>query len=125
VPDIAAGHVDAGMPAPEVELEVPRVTLASIAEELGECEVHWLKIDVEGLEKEVLQGWDPATLRPWLVVVESTLPNSARSNHAEWEGLLTGADYAHVYTDGLNRFYAVAERAGETEAGVCATPKCV
>ena len=23
VPDIAAGHVDAGMPAPEVELEVP------------------------------------------------------------------------------------------------------
>ena len=113
VPDIAAGHVDAGMPAPEVELEVPTVTLASIAEELGECEVHWLKIDVEGLEKEVLQGWNPASLRPWLVVVESTLPNSAESNHAEWEGLLTEAEYVHVYSDGLNRFYAAAERAGE------------
>jgi FkbM family methyltransferase len=59
VPDIAAGHVDAGMSAPEDKLEVPTVTLASIAEELGESEVHWLKIDVEGLEKEVLQGWDP------------------------------------------------------------------
>ena len=46
VPDIAAGHVDAGVPAPEAGLEVPTVTLASIAEELGEREVHWLKIDV-------------------------------------------------------------------------------
>ena len=63
VPDIAAGHVDAGVPAPEAGLEVPTVTLASIAEELGEREVHWLKIDVEGLEKEVVQGWDPASLR--------------------------------------------------------------
>ena len=113
VPDIAAGHVDAGVPAPEAGLEVPTVTLASIAEELGEREVHWLKIDVEGLEKEVLQGWNPASLRPWLVVVESTLPNSSQSNHAEWEGLLTEADYVHVYSDGLNRFYAAAERAGE------------
>ena len=113
VPDIAAGHVDAGVPAPEAGLKVPTVTLASIAEELGEREVHWLKIDVEGLEKEVLQGWDPASLRPWLVVVESTLPNSSQSNHAEWEGLLTEAEYVHVYSDGLNRFYAAAERAEE------------
>ena len=113
VPDIAAGHVDAGMSAPEAGLPVPTVTLASIAEELGECEVHWLKIDVEGLEKEVLQGWDPASLRPWLIVVESTLPNSAQSSHAEWEYLLTEANYVHVYSDGLNRFYAAAERAGE------------
>ena len=113
VPDIAAGHVDAGMSASEAELEVPTVTLASIAEELGECEVHWLKIDVEGLEKEVLQGWNPASLRPWLVVVESTFPNSSQSNHAEWEGLLTEAEYVHVYSDGLNRFYASAERAAE------------
>ena len=113
VPDIAAGHVDAGVPAPEAGLEVPTVTLASIAEELGEREVHWLKIDVEGLEKEVLQGWDPASLRPWLVVVESTLPNSSQSNHAEWEGLLTEAEYVHVYSDGLNRFYSAAERAEE------------
>ena len=111
VPGIAAGHVDAGMSAPEAELEVPTVTLASLAEELGEREVHWLKIDVEGVEKEVLEGWDPASLRPWLVVVESTLPNSAQSNHGEWEGLLTEADYAHVYADGLNRFYAAAEHA--------------
>ena len=63
-PGIVAGHVESGMPAPEAELEVPTVRLASIAGELGDCEVHWLKIDVEGLEKEVLKGWDPATLRP-------------------------------------------------------------
>ena len=116
-PGIVAGHVESGMPAPEAELEVPTVTLASIAREIGDCEVHWLKIDVEGREKEVLQDWDPATLRPWLVVVESTLPNSVRSNDAEWEGLLTGADYAHVYSDGLNRFYAAAAAAAAERAG--------
>ena len=122
VPDIAAGHVDAGMSASEAELEVPTVTLASIAEELGESEVHWLKIDVEGLEKEVLQGWNPASLRPWLVVVESTFPNSSQSNHAEWEGLLTEADYVHVYSDGLNRFYAAAERVGDLRPSFALPP---
>ena len=90
---------------------MPTVTLTSIAEALGEREVHWLKIDVEGLEKEVLQGWNPASLRPWLVVVESTLPNSSQSNFEDWEHLLTEADYVHVYADGLNRFYAAAEHA--------------
>ena len=110
VPDIAAGHVDAGVPVLEAELEVPTVTLAGIAAELGDCEVHWLKIDVEGLEKEVLEGWDPSTLRPWIIVVESTLPNSEQSSHSEWEDLLTHAGYEYIYYDGLNRFYAMAEK---------------
>ena len=110
VPDIAAGHVESGVPALEAELEVPTVTLAGIADELGDCEVHWLKIDVEGLEKEVLEGWDPSTLGPWIIVVESTLPNSEQSNHTEWENLLTDAGYEHIYSDGLNRFYAPADK---------------
>ena len=120
VPQIAAGHVDLGVPA--LELDVPTVTLASIAEELGDAEVHWLKIDVEGLEKEVLQGWDPATLRPWLVVVESTLPNSTQSSHSEWEELLTKADYVHIYADGLNRFYATVERAEQLKPAFALPP---
>ena len=120
VPQIAAGHVDLGLPA--LELDVPTVTLASIAEELGDAEVHWLKIDVEGLEKEVLQGWDPATLRPWLVVVESTLPNSTQSSHSEWEALLTESDYVRVYADGLNRFYATVERAEQLKPAFAIPP---
>ena len=120
VPQIAAGHVDLGVPV--LELDVPTVTLASIAEELGDAEVHWLKIDVEGLEKEVLQGWDPATLRPWLVVIESTLPNSTQSSHSEWEELLAKADYVHVYADGLNRFYATVERAEQLKPAFALPP---
>lgn len=120
VPQIAAAHVDLGATA--LELDVPTVTLASIAEELCDSEVHWLKIDVEGLEKEVLQGWDPDTLRPWLVVVESTLPNSTQSSHSHWEELLTEADYVHVYADGLNRFYATAERAEQLKPAFALPP---
>lgn len=122
VPGVAAGHIGFGVPAPELELEVPTVTLASIADELSDSEVHWLKIDVEGLEKEVLQGWDPAKLRPWLVVVESNLPNSTQSNHSEWEELLTEADYVHVYSDGLNRFYATVERAEQLKPAFALPP---
>jgi hypothetical protein len=90
---------------------VPAITLAMLADEIGEREVHWLKIDVEGHEKAVLEGWDPSRLRPWICLIEATAPNSVVSNHEEWEHLLLKAEYEHVYSDGLNRFYVASEKA--------------
>jgi len=68
-------------------------------------EVHFLKVDVEGYERPVIEGgaWDRH--RPWIVVVEATRPNSSIPAHEDWEGILTGAGYAFAYGDGLNRFY--------------------
>ena len=40
VPDIAAAHIESGLPTLETELEVPTITLSGIAEELGDREVH-------------------------------------------------------------------------------------
>ena len=68
-------------------------------------DVHWLKIDVEGSEKSVVEGWAPSQLRPWIVVVESTVPMRPEPNHYEWEPLLLALGYEFVYFDGLNRFY--------------------
>lgn len=73
--------------------------------------VHFLKIDVEGFEGQVLAGNDWAANRPWIVVVESTLPQTMSPSHEAWEAILTGAGYALVYGDGLNRFYVASERA--------------
>src|SRR5688572_14162488 len=58
-------------------LVVPALTLASALQKIPGKECHWLKIDVEGLEEQVLKGWDPELLRPWIMVVEATVPNRA------------------------------------------------
>ncbi|MDD2882224.1 MAG: FkbM family methyltransferase [Rhodoferax sp.] len=78
------------------------------AEFVAASPVHFLKIDVEGFEAAVLQGMDFARWRPWLVVVEATVPNSqVLDDH--WEPLLTQAAYDCVYFDGLNKYYLAHE----------------
>lgn len=89
----------------QVELE----TLNSILEQYQNGDIHFLKIDVEGAEKDVLRGLDLSRFRPWIVVVESTLPLSQQENFEDWEALILDFDYQMVYFDGLNRFYLAAE----------------
>lgn len=93
-----------------VELSVPVRTLASVCEEhVQDRQVHFLKIDVEGFEGEVLKGMDFVRWRPWVLVIEATLPNSRETNHASWEHLVTGQRYRFVWFDGLNRYYVAEE----------------
>jgi FkbM family methyltransferase len=91
-------------------------TLGSFGTGWPAPEVHWMKIDVEGMEASVLRGWDPALLRPWILVVEATRPNSTERNHAEWESLVLSAGYRFTLFDGLNRFYVAAEHAELVDA---------
>lgn len=91
-----------------VDVEVPVVVLDDLLEEHG-CEgrdIHFLKVDVEGFEEQVLRGVSFARWRPWIVVVEATLPNSTVQVHDRWEHLLTDAGYHFCLFDGLNRFYS-------------------
>ncbi len=71
--------------------------------------VHFLKIDVEGAEKEVLEGCDFLLHRPWVVVIEATLPDMSTPTHDDWQAILDAADYRFVVFDGLNRFYVAQE----------------
>jgi FkbM family methyltransferase len=102
------------------ELRVPVRTLASICEEHVKGELHFLKIDVECYETEVIRGMDFKKWRPWILVVEATLPNSQISNHDAWEFMLAEHRYRFAYFDGLNRYY-LAEEHGEL-AHLLATP---
>ena len=72
--------------------------------------VHFVKVDVEGLEAAVLRGNDWLKHRPWVVVVESTVPMSQIESFADWQPLLLAADYGLAYADGLNRFYVAKEQ---------------
>ncbi len=101
--EYAKRHYDEGLES--VELDVATRTLESLFDEIGSIDVHWLKIDVEGMEADVLESWRDHTARPWIVVVEATEPNSTDLNHETWESELANRDYSFEYFDGLNRFY--------------------
>jgi FkbM family methyltransferase len=113
-PDQAVAELHRSEGHDVVEMTVPVRTLASVCEEhvRGDGQqIHFLKIDVEGFEGEVLKGMDFARWRPWVLVIEATLPNSRETRHAEWEHMVTGQGYRFVWFDGLNRYYVADEHA--------------
>ncbi len=80
-------------------------TMGEVCRELNFDTAHFLKIDVEGMEEQALRGFDFDYCRPWIVVVESTIPNSRVQRFRSWEPLLTRQGYDFALFDGLNRFY--------------------
>jgi FkbM family methyltransferase len=107
-PKIAQSHREKGFEIREIT--VPCVRLSSILKMCSSQEVHWMKIDVEGYERTVLSSWGRVTVRPWVVVVESTLPLTQIESHQSWEHLLLRKGYEFVYFDGLNRYYVSADQ---------------
>jgi len=91
-----------------VQVEVPVATLDEILEDAGlvGADIHFLKVDVEGFEADVLAGADLGRWKPWIVVVEATEPLGTGQTHQEWEPLVLAAGYRFCLFDGLNRFYA-------------------
>lgn len=94
-----------------VRVMVPMLTLAQVLRDNTGRQTHWLKIDVEGFEERVLKGWDSKAFRPWIIVIEATVPGSPELDHRKWDCILMAADYKFVYFDGLNRFYVAREHA--------------
>jgi FkbM family methyltransferase len=107
-PDISARHETEGRSAQRVS--VPVLTLNEILSECAPDAIHFLKIDVEGAEAEVLEGLDLRRFRPWIMVIEATKPNSPEINANQWEHLVVKYGYDFVYFDGLNRYYVTDEK---------------
>lgn len=84
-------------------------TLAHLFEENRLQDIHFLKIDVEGAEAQVIRSGDWNKYRPWIVLVESTRPNTNKSEHESWEPILLGSGYQFVWFDGVNRYYLAHE----------------
>jgi FkbM family methyltransferase len=103
--DIAKSHKLSGFK--DSELGIVVTTLAKVCEEYvpAEQEIHFLKVDVEGLEESVLRGNDWHKFRPWVLVVEATLPMSQVRSYNQWQSILIDKGYKFAYSDGLNRFY--------------------
>ena len=84
-------------------------TLTDICKEYNIEDIHFLKIDVEGAEKLVIEGVNFNSINPWIILVESTYPNTQNEAFSSWEFMLLDAGYTFVYFDGLNRFYVSSE----------------
>ncbi|MBO9170441.1 FkbM family methyltransferase [Rhizobium sp. L245/93] len=102
------------------EYDVEAVTISHILEKFCPKNVEFLKIDVEGLEGQLLQGLDLSHHRPRALVIESTVPATRpkgfdRFDEVEawssWEPSIISQDYIFAHFDGLNRFYLRQEDA--------------
>lgn len=114
IAEYAARHEAAGRAM--VERTVPMKRLDTILDKHAPEEMHFLKIDVEGMEKEVLAGLSLARHRPWVLMVECTRPNTAVDVSDVWEASVLGAGYRLAYRDGLNRFYLAQEHMSRAAA---------
>lgn len=91
------------------ERDVEIRSLAAITDVHVSGAVDFLKIDVEGAERAVIESAEWRACRPRVVVVEAVRPVTCEPTWFAWEGLLFDAGYRFALFDGLNRFYFRAE----------------
>jgi FkbM family methyltransferase len=102
--DIANMHVLTGFTKP-IEENIPTISMDSLLEKCVNKDIHFLKIDIEGFEQNALESWQRSEIRPWIILIESTIPNSQNESYKQWESIVLNKNYEFVYFDGLNNFY--------------------
>lgn len=93
------------------QIPVKKLSTIILENKLEGREVHFCKIDVEKMEKEVLEGIDFSTFRPWLFAIESTEPESHCPCFEKWENIFLNNEYFFAFESGINRFYISKEQA--------------
>lgn len=92
-----------------ISYEVETKPLKQVFEEQGVKDIQFLKVDVEGFEKDVLFSNDWQNWRPEVLVIEATVPGTNIPAWDEWEKYVFNQDYRFAYFDGLNRYYVREE----------------
>jgi len=82
-------------------------------------DIHFLKVDVEGLELEVLLGNDWCRWRPWVICVERSQTKKYREAQKDMDtrarnlalfAFLEAVSYRSVFFDGINDFFIATEK---------------
>lgn len=90
---------------------VEEVTVAALPlDAILTSEPHFMSIDVEGAEHQVLAGLSLRKFRPWVLCIEAVEPGTQTPNHEDWEPHLLSNNYSFTLFDGVNRWYVANER---------------
>lgn len=92
--------------------EVEVSTLTDVCKKYisSEQEIHFLKIDVEGMEHDVIAGMDFEMYRPWVLCIEATKPLTNVMCFDDWEPILLENQYIYIGMQGVNRYYISKEK---------------
>lgn len=104
----AYSEKDSSGPGGHKDLKTRIETLGNVFNEQHVKKIHFLKIDVEGMEYEVLAGNDWKKYRPEVICIES--------NHIlkDWHDLIKGHGYVFAFFDGLNEYFVAKEAESRT-----------
>lgn len=102
IKDIAAHHARCGHESREILVNTVRLEHLL---NLSDDDVHWLKVDVEGMEAQVLKSWGDCSKRPWVLVIEGTFPNTQEPTHHLWIDEVTNRGYQKAFFDGLSYYF--------------------
>ncbi len=114
--DIGSEHDRAGWPVSDVPVAARRLDDVLSEHLATDDDVHFMVVDTEGAERQVLESIDLSAWRPWVIVVEATAPMSDRRTHEDWDDLVLSAGYECVLFDGLSRWYLAKEHQDLREA---------
>lgn len=91
------------------DVQVNTQTLKSLFDSQKPKHIHFMKVDVEGFEYEVLSSNDWTKYRPEMVCIEA--------NHVmhDWRPILVKNNYELVWNDGLNDYYLAKESKGRKD----------
>lgn len=100
--EIAERHRESGFE--KRTILVPCMRLDSLFETLS-GELHWMKVDVEGMEADVLKSWGDHPRRPWVLLIEATFPNTQEHCEHLWIDEVLRRGYREAHFDGLSRYF--------------------
>lgn len=86
--------------------------------------VHFLKVDVEGAEREVFEGLDLKTYRPWIILFEAHGPDPTSIEHWPVQDKIIHSGYRYVYCDGVNRYFVASEVYENLRNAFLVPPNC-
>jgi FkbM family methyltransferase len=84
-------------------------TLSRILEQHPLPSITFMKIDVEGMESQILNGLNFSKYRPMVLIIESIRPFSHARVQDDWELVVLNNNYTFVFFDSLNRYYIADE----------------
>ena len=100
--EIAERHLGSGFD--KRKILVPTVRLDNLLASVT-GDIHWMKIDVEGMETEVLKSWGDHPCRPWVLLIEATFPNTQERTDDLWIEEVRQRGYQEAHFDGLSRYF--------------------